>query len=76
MRIDVHNHVIPEPVVDLLRRDPVYRTAIDGDVVTGGNHVTFQLFPAFRDPAAKMGELESNGLEGADRKSTRLNSSH
>lgn len=65
MRIDVHNHVIPEPVVDLLRRDPVYRTAIDGDVVTGGNHVTFRLFPAFRDPEAKLGELETNGLEAA-----------
>jgi aminocarboxymuconate-semialdehyde decarboxylase len=65
MRIDVHNHVIPEPVLELLRRDPAYRTTIEGDVVRGGNHVTFPLLPAFRDPDAKLRELEAHELEGA-----------
>jgi aminocarboxymuconate-semialdehyde decarboxylase len=65
MRIDVHNHVIPEPVLELLRGDPVYRTTIEGDVVSGGNHVRFPLLPAFRDPEAKRRELETHDLEGA-----------
>jgi aminocarboxymuconate-semialdehyde decarboxylase len=65
MKIDVHNHAIPEPVVELLRRDPAYRTTIDGDRVQGGNHVQFTLFASFRDPDAKLGELEAKKLEGA-----------
>ncbi|HSR26348.1 MAG TPA: amidohydrolase family protein [Candidatus Eisenbacteria bacterium] len=65
MKIDVHNHAIPEPVVELLRRDPVYRTTIEGDRVHGGNHVDFTLFASFRDPDAKLRELESKKLEAA-----------
>jgi aminocarboxymuconate-semialdehyde decarboxylase len=65
MKIDVHNHAIPEPAVELLRQDPAYRTTIDGDRVRGGNHVDFTLFASFRDPDAKLRELESKKLEAA-----------
>lgn len=65
MKIDVHNHAIPEPAVELLRTDPAFRTTVEGDRVHGGNHVDFTLFPSFRDPDAKLRELESKKLEGA-----------
>lgn len=65
MKIDVHNHAIPEPAVELLRSDPVYRTKFDGDHLSGGNHVNFTLLPSFRDPDAKLAELQSKRLEGA-----------
>lgn len=65
MRIDTHNHAIPEPALDLLRREPVYRVTIEGDRVRGGNHVGYRLFPSFVDPAAKLAELERKGLEAA-----------
>ena len=65
MKIDVHNHVIPDSAVDLLKRDPAYRTQVEGDQVRGGNHVPFTLFPSFRDPRAKLEELEARGLDAA-----------
>ncbi|HEX6487592.1 MAG TPA: amidohydrolase family protein [Candidatus Dormibacteraeota bacterium] len=65
MKIDVHNHAIPEPVIELLKSDPAYRTTIEGDRVSGANHVSFELFASFRDPDAKLKELESKRLEGA-----------
>jgi aminocarboxymuconate-semialdehyde decarboxylase len=65
MKIDTHNHAIPEPALELLRKDAVYRVTIEGDWVRGGNHVGYPLFPSFVDPAAKLAELERGGLEGA-----------
>ncbi len=29
--VDVHNHVMPAEVLDLLRREPAYGVTIDGD---------------------------------------------
>ena len=65
MKIDTHNHAIPEPALDLLRKEKVYRVTIEGDMVRGGNHVGYRLFPSFVDPAAKLAELEGGGLEAA-----------
>lgn len=65
MNIDVHNHAIPQSALDLLASDPVYRVTVGEERVSGGNHVDFTIFPSFRDPAAKLDELEKNGLEGA-----------
>lgn len=65
MRIDVHNHAIPRAVVELLDSDPAYRVTVDGDQISGGNHVPFTLEPSFVDPNAKLQELESVGLEAA-----------
>jgi aminocarboxymuconate-semialdehyde decarboxylase len=60
--IDVHNHAIPGPAVELLRREPVYRVTVDGDRVSGGNHPPFRLEPAFHDAGAKLAELDANGI--------------
>lgn len=65
MKIDVHNHAVPEPAVELLRRDRVYGVEIDGDQVRGGSHVPWTLSRSFTDPAAKIAELESKGLDAA-----------
>jgi aminocarboxymuconate-semialdehyde decarboxylase len=65
MRIDTHNHAIPEPALELLRNDPVYRVTVDGDMVRRGRHVAYRLEPSFHDPATKLAELERGGLEAA-----------
>jgi aminocarboxymuconate-semialdehyde decarboxylase len=65
LRIDAHNHAIPEPAVELLRKDRVYGVEIEGDQVRGGSHVPWSLHRSFTDPAAKIAELESRGLEAA-----------
>lgn len=64
MKIDAHNHVIPERVLDLLRREPEYRTRIeDGRFLRG--RAGFPIAESFRDPDAKLAELEAKGLEAA-----------
>jgi aminocarboxymuconate-semialdehyde decarboxylase len=65
MRIDVHNHAIPEPVLDLLRKEEAYGVRIEGDQWSGGSHAGFPLLPSFTDPAAKIAELESKGMDAA-----------
>jgi aminocarboxymuconate-semialdehyde decarboxylase len=65
MRIDVHNHAIPQAALDVLDQDDVYGVQIEGTRWWGGSHVDFDLIPSFVDPAAKLAELESKGLEGA-----------
>ena len=65
MRIDVHNHAIPQPAIDLLNRDPVYGANVKDDVWHGGVHVRFDVVPSFVDPDAKLAELEANELDAA-----------
>ena len=65
MKIDVHNHSIPETAVDLMRRESVYGVQIAGDQVSDGKGVPWTLSRSFMDPAVKIAELESRGLEGA-----------
>jgi aminocarboxymuconate-semialdehyde decarboxylase len=65
VRIDVHNHVIPARVIEVLRGEPAYRVSIEAGHWRGGNHVDFQLSDSFVEPEAKFAELERNGLDGA-----------
>ena len=65
MRIDVHNHVMPESSLDLLRREPAYGVTLDGRHWSGGLHVNFEIVPSFVEPAAKLAELESKGIDAA-----------
>src|SRR5262245_45090700 len=65
MRIDVHNHVIPEPALELLRTDPTYGVQLDGRDWSGGLHVDFTIADSFVEPEAKLSELESNQLDAA-----------
>jgi aminocarboxymuconate-semialdehyde decarboxylase len=65
MRIDVHNHAIPESAIELMDRDPVYGATASGGYWKGGVHVAFEVVPSFVDPAAKVAELEEKELEAA-----------
>jgi aminocarboxymuconate-semialdehyde decarboxylase len=65
MRIDVHNHVMPEAALQLLREDPTYGVTLDGRRWSGGLHVDFEIASSFVEPGAKLDELESKGLHAA-----------
>jgi aminocarboxymuconate-semialdehyde decarboxylase len=65
LKIDVHNHAIPEPALDLLDRQPVYGVKIEGGRWRGGTHVDFEVARSFVDPEAKLAELERNALDAA-----------
>lgn len=65
MKFDVHNHAIPRAAIELLRSHPSYKVSTDGVHWHGGSHVDFTISPSFVDPAAKLKELESRGLDGA-----------
>jgi len=65
VRIDVHNHVIPEAAMELLRADPSYGVELDGRSWSGGLHVDFEIADSFVAPDAKLAELESKGLHAA-----------
>jgi aminocarboxymuconate-semialdehyde decarboxylase len=63
--IDVHNHVMPAEALDLLGREPGYGVAIEGDRWVAGHHVPFTIAAAFRDPSAKIAEMDENGIDVA-----------
>ena len=65
IKIDVHNHAMPERALDLLRRDPVYGVTLEGRRWSGGLHVDFEIVPSFVEPEGKLAELDSKGLDGA-----------
>ena len=65
MRIDVHNHALPERALDLLRRDPTYGVTLSGRRWSGGAHVDFEVVPSFTDPEAKLAELAAKGLDAS-----------
>lgn len=65
MLVDVHNHVIPPEIMDLLREDRGYGVRVEGDQWTGKQHVPFTIVPPFYDPAAKIAEMDGNGIGAA-----------
>jgi aminocarboxymuconate-semialdehyde decarboxylase len=65
VRIDVHNHALPEAAVELLRREPAFGVRIQDRVLSSRDHPDFVLERSFTDPAAKLAELERVGIEGA-----------
>jgi aminocarboxymuconate-semialdehyde decarboxylase len=65
MKIDVHNHAMPERALDLLRREPAYGVTLEGRDWSGGKHVNFEVVPSFTSPQAKLTELDSKGLDAA-----------
>jgi aminocarboxymuconate-semialdehyde decarboxylase len=62
---DVHNHAIPAAVIELLRSVPSYGVEVRDGRWHGGNHVDFDLAPAFVEIDAKLAELDGNGVERA-----------
>jgi aminocarboxymuconate-semialdehyde decarboxylase len=65
MRIDVHNHVIPEQALRLLASEPGYDVKVENGTWRGAYHVEFPLVPAFVEPEAKLAELGENAIDGA-----------
>lgn len=65
MSVDVHNHVVPSEVLELLRGDPSYGVTIVGDEWHGGHHVGFPVVPSFYDPAAKVADLDERAIDRA-----------
>ena len=65
MFIDVHNHVIPVPVLRLAERASGLGLSATGGEFRSPHHVPFPLVPAFHDPAAKLADLAGRGLWGA-----------
>ena len=65
MNIDVHNHVIPEEALDLLRRTPSYGVELAGDEWRGVHHVPFTVVASFREPLAKLAQLDEKNIDGA-----------
>jgi aminocarboxymuconate-semialdehyde decarboxylase len=64
MRWDVHNHAVPREAIELLREGAGYPITVDGNVLEA-DRVRAELAPVFTDPAAKLEQLESLGLEAA-----------
>lgn len=64
MRWDVHNHAVPREAIELLRGADGYPITVEGDFMEA-DRVRAELTPVFTDPAAKLEQLESLGLEAA-----------
>ena len=64
MRWDVHNHAVPREAIELLRTGEGYPIKVEGDFMEA-DRVRAELTPVLTDPAAKLEQLESLGLEAA-----------
>lgn len=66
MKTDVHNHAVPESVVEFLAREPAFGIRVTGERhLSGGPEGEYELQPAFFDADAKVAELEAHDLEAA-----------
>src|SRR5919107_4364107 len=65
VRVDVHNHAVPEQAIALLNRDPVYDATVADGMWRGSGHPAFPLVDAFVDPDAKVAQLEAGDLQAA-----------
>ncbi len=65
MRVDVHNHVIPQAVLELVSAEEAYGVEIADGWWHGPDHVPFELLPTFSDPATRLADLERGGVHGA-----------
>jgi aminocarboxymuconate-semialdehyde decarboxylase len=64
MRWDVHNHAVPREAIELLSGGSGYPVTVEGNVMEA-DRVRAELTPVFTDPAAKLEQLESLGLDAA-----------
>jgi aminocarboxymuconate-semialdehyde decarboxylase len=66
MKIDVHNHAIPENLIEFFENEPVFGIVRAGEYrLGGGPEGEMELTPAFRDADAKVANLEQHGLDAA-----------
>jgi aminocarboxymuconate-semialdehyde decarboxylase len=66
MKIDIHNHGVPETVLAFFAAEPQFGIRITGERhMSGGAEGEYELQPAFCDAEAKVANLEAHGLDGA-----------
>jgi aminocarboxymuconate-semialdehyde decarboxylase len=65
VNIDIHNHIIPAEVLDLVQSNPVYGVTIANNRWRSANIGEFPLLDAWHDPAAKLQEMDSKELDAA-----------
>jgi aminocarboxymuconate-semialdehyde decarboxylase len=65
MKIDVHNHIIPPAVLDLLSRDSAYGVTFPASLMRMSDGFQFPLSESFYDTKAKIAELTAHDLDGA-----------
>ena len=65
MKIDTHNHALPQAVQDLVSGDARFGVTIEGGYVKRANYADHKLYPELHDTGAKLAQLEGRGLEGA-----------
>ena len=67
MKTDIHNHAVPESVVEFFEREgDAFGLTVSGDRhLSGGPEGEYTLEPAFYDADAKVADLEAHGLEAA-----------
>ncbi len=65
MSVDVHNHVMPNEALDLLRSDPGYGITIDDGRWSGVHHAAFTIDPSFYDPVAKLAYMDARRVGAA-----------
>jgi len=66
LKTDIHNHAVPERVVEFFEREPAFGLTVTGDRhLSGGPEGEYTLEPAFSDANSKVANLEERGLEAA-----------
>ena len=66
MRADIHNHAVPESVVEFFDREPDFGIEVVGERrLKGGPEGDYELQPVFYDADAKVEDLKSHGLDTA-----------
>lgn len=62
---DVHNHVMPTRVIDLLNSKPEYGVQVRNGEWRGVHHVPFEVVPEFYDVDVKLRRLDETGIDVA-----------
>jgi aminocarboxymuconate-semialdehyde decarboxylase len=65
MNIDIHNHIIPTAVLDLVAHHPVYGVDTTNGTWTSRNIGSFPVIDAWHEPSAKLREMDSKELDAA-----------
>ena len=65
MSVDVHNHVMPQRVLDLLAGDSRYQVVLKDGYFESPNISRFRVHAAWYDPDAKLREMDKLNLDAA-----------
>jgi aminocarboxymuconate-semialdehyde decarboxylase len=66
MKTDIHNHAVPESVIEFFERESAFGLEVTGErSLSGGPEGEYELQPEFYDADAKVANLEQHGLEAA-----------